>query len=488
MKGRIAVRLLMFFALALLLFALVSSLLFGRLFTTWVMDSKRTEMLEQGQALSRTLSDLLSSQAAPARGAGGRGMMGEGGISFTAYVRQLTQTRQDLWVLDENLKVLSSGRMMGRTLTYDSIPPDAGSLVKAVFDKQTPFSQGFSDLMGVPTLTLGVPIYQGNQVAGALLLHDTVAGIEAASRQGQRILLISAALAMGLSILLSLGLSLSFTRPIARLERTAMLLSLGDYSARTGIAGSDEIARLAGSMDVLGQRLQEARTKEEQQEQQRRDFLASVSHELRTPLTVMRGSLEALLDEVVKEPGQVRAYHAQMLAETGSMQRLVNDLLELARLQNAAFQIQMEELDLQQVFSDAVRSADLLAKEKNIQLVCDSAGKKILLEGDYGRLKQMMLIVLDNAIKFSPQGGLVSVSLSPGRLTVIDQGPGIPEAELPHLFERFRTARQQDSRSGSGLGLAIARQIALRHGMKIAVENRTEGGTQVSYTWQTANS
>lgn len=477
MKNRIALKLLVFFAAALLLFAVVSSLMFRSLFTGWIKDSKKAEMLSRAASLSSMLTEALEGTRPGGMRAGGQGG------SYTNFVRLLTESEPNLWVLDENLEFLSSGGMMGRTLEYGTLPPDAEQLVRDVFQGDTAFSEGFGSLAGVPTLTVGAPIYQGERVVGALLLNGAVSGIEEAIRKGQGILLYSAAAALLFSILLSILLSYSFTRPINRMKMTAQRLSEGDYEAKTGLSQEDEIGELAGSIDVLSGRLREAREERERQEQLRRDFLANVSHELRTPVTVLRGSLEALHDGVVAEPGMVREYYRHMLNETQGLQRLVNDLMELARLQNTDFPIESAPLLLQDVLTDALRSAERLAQGKAISIHRDVAQAPVPFQGDYARLKQMLLIALDNAIKFSPAGSALHVGMDSQGISVRDEGPGIPKEDLPYVFDRFHKSRSEENRQGSGLGLAIARGIADRHGMRITVDSGEGGGTTVRFKW-----
>ncbi|MFQ9935332.1 MAG: sensor histidine kinase [Phascolarctobacterium faecium] len=172
-------------------------------------------------------------------------------------------------------------------------------------------------------------------------------------------------------------------------------------------------------------------------EQLRRDFIANISHELRTPVTVIRGSLEALCDRIVTEPQEVEDYHRQMLAETLFLQRLINDLLDLSRLQNTDFPIEKEPVNLCDVVQAVVRSSQRLGQQKNITIQLSLDTPVYIIEGDYGRLRQMLLIFLDNSIKFSPEQSKIEVTLLGSRLTVTDHGCGVKQEELPHVFDRF---------------------------------------------------
>ena len=479
MKNRIALKLLVYFGIGIAAFAIVSGLLFQTLFLRQIVDTKKAEMLQRATSLAQSLSDALDETGAGKMGSG-QGMGGYG-----AYVRVLSVLEPNVWVLDENLAFLTAGHsmMMGRALQYSDLPEDADTLVKGVFAGQTPFSEGFSDLLGAPALTVGAPIYQGQQVAGALLLHDAVSGMEEAAAQGTRVLIYSGAAALLVAVLLSWLLSCSFANPLNHMKAAAVQLSEGNYAVRTGVAQKDEIGKLAQAIDGLSQRLLEARETAARQEQLRQDFLANVSHELRTPVTVLRGSLEALCDGVVDSQPQVDEYHHRMLGETVALQRLVNDLMDLARLQNPDFPIERAPLILNEVLGDALYSAGQLARTKDIQLVRNFPHMAVNFEGDYGRLRQMFLIVLDNAIKFSPAGSAVNITLTVDSVTIRDEGPGITPEELPLIFDRFHKAHTSENAGGSGLGLAIARQIATRHGMAVSVQSEPGHGASFRFQW-----
>lgn len=483
MKNRIALRLLAYFAVALATFALVSGLLFSTLFTRQTVEAKKADMLRRATALAETLSGVLDENGAD-RMAGGQGT--GAGNGYGAYVRMLSLVETDVWVLDEQLEFLTAGHMQGRALTYSDLPADAETLVQAVFQGQTPFSEGFSELVGAPTLTVGAPIYRGDTIAGALLLHDAVSGIEDAAAAGVRVLLYSGAAALGVAVLLAVLLSYAFANPLNRMKATALRLADGEYATKTGVARRDEIGKLAQAIDELSVRLLLSRQADERQEQLRQDFLANVSHELRTPVTVLRGSLEALCDGVVREPERVDEYHRRMLWETVNLQRLVNDLMDLARLQNTDFPIERGPLNLADVLADALYGAGQLARAKEIALRREFSPEPIPFEGDYGRLRQMFLIVLDNAVKFSPKKSAVTVTLTPEGATVQDEGPGIPPEELPLIFDRFHKAHTEGNGQGSGLGLAIARQIAVRHGVDITVTSEPGHGATFHFSWPAA--
>ncbi|NLY72831.1 MAG: hypothetical protein GX079_03980 [Tissierellia bacterium] len=239
----------------------------------------------------------------------------------------------------------------------------------------------------------------------------------------------------------------------------------------------DEIGQLASVLDTLSQRLQEVESQRENLDKMRESFVANVSHELRTPVAVLRGSLELLQDGVVNNPEEIEEYYQQMLLESRHLERLVNDLLELSRLQDIGFYLRMEEINLCDVINDAVRAMRPAAQKKDLSFDLTMPKKGCIISGDYDRIRQLLVILLDNAIKFSKERGLVGVGLTCPNdfiLTVIDHGEKILEKDIPFIFERFHKNDDKSNKIGTGLGLAIASEIVKRHGANISVQSDEE--------------
>ncbi len=170
-----------------------------------------------------------------------------------------------------------------------------------------------------------------------------------------------------------------------------------------------------------------------------------------------------------------------MTSNVIGLQRLVQDLFELSRLQNADFKLETADLNLTDALQDAVQAARQIGASKEIEIMLPTASKPILIHGDYGRLRQMFLMILDNAIKFSPHGAVIHVTFRTEaghwHISIRDHGCGIPADELSHIFERFHSKREPRNRDGTGLGLPIAHAIAHRHGLYIRCESTVGEGT-----------
>lgn len=471
MKSKIARRLLKYFGTALILFALVIGSVFVVLFRQSAVQMNRDALRQRAEAMASALSGYASGET----GATGHR------AGYGAYLKLLDEIAMtDVWVVDRDLNLITAGRP-DLVYAYQDLPPDAEAVVASVFGGATTFSESFSGLLDAPTITVGTPILANGTVIGALLLHAPAGGVDQAVRQGLTAMGISLAAALFLSAILAALLSMKFTRPLERMEEAAVSLAAGAYGSRTGVAQPDEIGKLATAIDQLSEKLQDAEGEREKLNSLRQAFIANISHELRTPVTVLRGSLEALCDHVVEKPELVEEYHRQMLGETIALERLVNDLLDLTRLENVDFPIEMQTVDLGDALDDAVRSARGIARAKDIDIQVERSAP-VVLTGDYGRLRQMLLIVLDNAVKYSPKDSAIEVMLTPERAVIRDHGPGIPPEDLPHIFDRFYRASAARDIPGTGLGLAIARRIAERHGVRIEVESEPGRGTEFRFT------
>lgn len=255
------------------------------------------------------------------------------------------------------------------------------------------------------------------------------------------------------------------------MEKQAQALAEGDFTAQSGVNRRDEFGTLADSLDELAKKLKLSAEEQQHYQQMQQDFFSQISHELKTPVTVLSGSLELLSQGIVTEPEEVAASHQELYEESLGLKRLVGDLLELSRLGNTDFSLNTEPVNICDIAGDAARAADRLGRNKHVSIDYQTDNPLYILTGDYARLRQMLMAVLDNAIKFSPEGAVVTMRKNKNEITVCDQGPGIPEEDIPRIFERFWKTGGEANPNGTGLGLAIVKSIADRHGIKIVVSN-----------------
>lgn len=254
-------------------------------------------------------------------------------------------------------------------------------------------------------------------------------------------------------------------KPVARL--TTMVEEVAatrDLSRRVGASGRDELARLGHRFDDMLGALESAISAQ-------RQLVADASHELRTPLTSLRTNVEVLLHrgDRLGQEDKARLVH-DVVVQIEELTRLIGDLVDLAR--DAEPAAKQDDVQLDDLVARAVERAQSFAPRLTFATDLQPA----VLEAVPERLDRAIANLLDNAAKWSPDGGVVEVRLAGGELTVRDHGPGIAEADLPHVFDRFYRAPAARSMPGSGLGLSIVRQVVEAHGGTVSAGNATDGG------------
>jgi len=281
-------------------------------------------------------------------------------------------------------------------------------------------------------------------------------------------------ISIGLAILLVLLIVAAvfslrrFTRPLDDLLTASQHVTEGDLSVRVEEKGPREVRSMARAFNTMAERL-------EATDRQRRDMLADVTHELRTPLTVIRGEVEGMLDGVY-QPDEARL--KSILDETQLLSRLVDDLRTLALAEAGALQLQREPVDLAALVREAASAFTSAAEAKGGRVEIE-AEESTQIEVDASRVREILHNILSNALRYTPQGGLIRVSARGNEVSVSDSGPGIMPEDLPHVFERFY--KSSDS-GGMGLGLAIAKYLVEAHGGMIRAESNPGGGTRIVFT------
>jgi signal transduction histidine kinase len=295
-------------------------------------------------------------------------------------------------------------------------------------------------------------------------------------------LLLATAIALGLSGVVGLLLSGAISRPLRRLTVAAGAVAEGELDHQVPVRTRDELGRLGQAFNEMTARLRAAR-------QMQVDLVANVSHELRTPLTAIKGLVETLRDGAVDDIEVRDRFLSTVEGETDRLIRLVNDLLILSRADSQALDLRWDALDLGHLAEATAARLAPLAAERDITLRVETQPDTPLALADPDRMEQVLLNLLDNAVKFSPSGSEVMVGVHGDRDQVVeiqvrDQGIGIPAETLPRVGERFYRTDRARSRAegGSGLGLAIARALVEAHGGHLSVESEQGRGTVVSLT------
>jgi signal transduction histidine kinase len=334
-------------------------------------------------------------------------------------------------------------------------------------------------------LERGVPIMVQDQRVGTLIASGSgpMGGMMGAPEQNfldrvNRAVLIAGLVAGVVAMVVGFIVFRGITAPLGHLTRAAHAVAGGDLSQRVQIHSGDEIADLGVAFNTMASNL-------ERGEQVRREMTADIAHELRTPLSVIQGSLEAVLDGVYPpdaEHVQPALDQAQLLA------RLVEDLRTLALAEAGQLSLNLQPTDAAELVKRVVASFAPQAANKLVTLAMDMPPDLPQVHADGQRIAQVLTNLLGNALRYTPEGGRVDLSLRAEERTVLirvsDTGSGIAAEDLPHVFDRFYRADKSRSREGggSGLGLAIARSIVEAHGGRIWAESEIGKGTTIALT------
>ena len=475
--NRLFFKLYLNYAVMLLVTAVLICLIFMKLYMDMTMDNSLDQLEAQAKTVSKIATNFIKSH---------KGTELTDKISFIQAVNGW-----DIYTISNPANPMDETMEIGATYEEFQASPEAKEFVvilDQVFQNHTEKRKKYYDeLEGRDSIVVGCPIKGiDGTVVGAVLVKQPYISVPDIVSSSLSAIIISSVVALGISFIIVIVFATELSLPISRMRVTALALAAGNYKSKTGINRNDEIGDLAKTVDILSEKLLENDIERKKLDQMRVDFFANVSHELRTPITVIRAYTETLADGMVKDEEKVGQYYERMLSECKSMERLVGDLLTLSKMQNPDFVIQKEPVNLQQVFDDIIRSAGTIAEKKNITIdvVKDSPISMIL--GDYDRLRQMFMVILDNAIKFSDEGKIVHINISNTdkiKVSIKDEGIGIDEAELGNIFEKFYKSNLRQNASGTGLGLAIAKQIAIKHEGTIDVNSTAGVGTEFIFTF-----
>jgi signal transduction histidine kinase len=331
-------------------------------------------------------------------------------------------------------------------------------------------------------LAVSVPWGKDNSVYGGIVLHSPMEGInETITRLRETILWVTL-LGMLFSFAVSSYLSWSISRPIQQIDKAAAKIAIGDYSERIHIRSKDEIGDLAATINHMMEQLGLVDLEKKKLEQLRHDFLANVSHELRTPLTAMQGFLEALQDGLIEEVARER-YYEILYNETLHMNRLVDDITDLMKLENKEIELMLTPVDVQEMLSKIAFKFGPEAEARGtvVQCLADEA-EQPKAYADTVRLEQILNNLVKNAVKFTENGSVELKAISvPSEdsilITVTDTGIGISQEDQVLIWERFfkvDRGRTMKNKGSSGLGLAIVRELVELHQGSIRV--RSEAG------------
>lgn len=383
-------------------------------------------------------------------------------------------TGTPLLVIDDNGVVVASSAELASEIGQRLQNP---RILQALSGNPSVFLASDQTLPGTLFVTT-VPIEVRGEVTGAVVVFRAAGDVQEAMITVRRLIAAAAVSLLLLSTGLTWILSRRLTRPLLKMKDVTRALATGDYSTSVKVSGGDELEELAHAINDLASSLHQLETG-------RRAFFANVSHELRTPLSYLQGYADALADGLAKSPEEVKDVGKILSEESRRLGRLVNDLFELARAEEGSLSLQLEEIDVSSVVSAAVSRILHGAKEKEIEITQEVVHDlRAFADGD--RVEQVLLNLLDNAIRHTPEGGRVHLEGQTDDdrvvISVEDSGPGLGvdgDGQYDLVFERFYRREKSRNRhsGGAGLGLAIVKSLVEAMGGRVwATKSERLGG------------
>jgi len=452
--GSLRFRLPALFLLGIVLAGVVAALISLRLFQTYTRDQSVHELEREASGLSRLYADAALRAADE----------GSGAIDFAASKLELV-TGDRIFYIGSSL---FPGQDSGLTRLADSsVPSNVRALKGPVSFEFTPPGSNRSYL----AVSGPVRLEPGSEALGAIVVAKP--RTELRDQWLPLVTRLASAFAIGavLAGLLSWWLSRKITGPVLALSSAADEIAAGNYAVRVPAGeGGDEISHLSERFNEMAARLSAT-------EERERQFLMSVSHELRTPLTAIKGHVDAIRDGLFDDPEAERASLDVVAGETIRLERLVGDVLDLAKLNAHRFTVHAEEVDIDALVAQAHASFGEEARRRGVTFRhdVDPAAPTIVTDGD--RVLQVLTNLLANAFRWTPDDGTISIGSSTHdgavRIDVCDTGPGIEPDELDRIFAPFVSRDNH----GTGLGLPIARELALALGGRVELESTVGEGS-----------
>ena len=359
-----------------------------------------------------------------------------------------------------------------------SIDPTSiqGLVQQALLDQNTYLTTVAADKQGVRLYATSFRVPFTNQVL-VVVVGQLTTGITGVLDTFKYVLVIAIVAVIFLAGIGGLFLASRVLKPVEQITRTAQQIEESDLSQRIAIKNDDELGRLASTLNDMIARLEEAFNRQ-------RQFTADASHELRTPLAIMQAEATLALSKERTEADYKKSLET-ISQESTYMSSVIGKLLFLARSDAGKEQLSFEDVDLKDLITGLSTNVEALATDKGIKFTVD-AQENLVVSGDKVKLRQLFINILENAVRYTPADGNISVSLvrkdDSALATISDTGIGIPPEHLPHIFERFYRVDKARSRSdgGVGLGMAIAKYIADSHSGKIEVASQVGKGTTFS--------
>ena len=425
----------------------------------------------------RSMRDGLEKQAQALAGAFQEYFMDGGWAGYYQKAEQSAASFEDKERIELQF-ISSSGRIQvssTSSLTTGTFPGTDDITQAIAQNRMIPF-QGRDPETGESIMAVSHPLSVNGQVQGVIRFVTSLRLVNRQVKLAVLAVCLIAALCMGMVVVSNLIFINNVVEPVAVVSEATKRISAGSYGFQVENKYTDELGILVDNINDMSLKIG-------QNEKMKSEFISSVSHELRTPLTAINGWGETILEDLTGDPSQVRRGLRIIVNESRRLSTMVEELLEFSKMEDGRFTLQVEEVDLQAELEDAIFTYQELFRQDGIALEYGvGEGDLPLIPGDSERLKQVLCNVLDNAAKHGGAGKRITASITQEEgwqvVRVRDFGPGIPEAELPFIKQKFY--KGSSKARGSGIGLAVCDEIVNLHGGQFLIGNAPGGGAEVT--------
>lgn len=438
------------------------------IYTNHYMGEKKEELIGQGEKIATAYSKAYRT----------------GNLGDLSYELQILESYMESGIVLVNKNgtvVLTSpgfdGVLIGDNMVYDDLTQKVlrGEIVTHQMKK--------GDVFDTPMLVVGYPVSEG-YLAGIFMCRP-LPEIEASLMEMYQMSVISLFFVSLLGLIVSFLTAKHVALPLVMMNRAAKVIANGDFEQRVEIKSNDEVGELAQSFNHMAESLQA-------HEKVQKDFIANISHDLRSPLTSMNGFLTAMLDGTIPAEMQEK-YLRIVLEETKRLSRMTQGIVELSRAQSSAILLEESNFDINSLIRSNIDLLEPQLKEKHAIIRAIYDEEKTMVRGDKDKISRVLQNLLNNAVKFSPENGVVEVETTlldkkKVLISIKDEGPGISQEDQKYVFDRFFKSdmTRNEDKVGSGIGLAIAKEFMLAHGENITVKSEEGKGATFAFSLKLA--
>ncbi len=398
----------------------------------------------------------------------------------------------EVWIVDRlHVQVMSAaqdnGNMVPAFVLSDvsDLSGELQQMTGRAMKGETVVQNGEIDFFGAEMLTVAVPIKNNDSTVpvGVVFMHTRTKSMMDVIGQMYQHIAWSALVAILIASVMILFMSLRISRPLVQMNEIARLIARGKFDRRAEVSSRDEIGQLAATFNDMAAQLKI-------QEDMRSGFVANVSHELRSPMTSIHGFAQGMLDGTIPQEEHDK-YLQVIVGETRRLNKLIRELLDLSQIDSGNFPLNRQAFDINELIRRVLIRFEDKIEEKNQEIEVEFRQDRAMVLADPDRIEQVVINLVDNAIKFTEPGGSIRLwthsAVDKMLIGVGDTGPGIPEEDQPYVWERFyKVDKAHTGRKGTGLGLSIVKKIIDQHGERITLQSKPGNGSVFLFTLEKA--